>query len=329
MKMCLLLGSWLLAASAALVLNSSADPVLPYQQPIAQQLTNDLAMHVGDAKTLNSALTTFHRTSKSLSGDTSILRGLDKLLAGTSNYIPLLSNAARAYQLDFQGRRDALNQRLIPAGLGVNKTFARTAIARVDNALSNAVHAATTSTRITRLQTAAQNFSAALNAVQNARNTRLGFSSMIAQIGALSFQPIKGSINGAANFQTADGTFIGQFTSNGTLDVSGFNSGPIARGLSLHVEGIGTNVPATYPLSGENRAFYGVTYRQHEYHFQSNPALTNSLVPSAFISIDFVGTNYLIGRFAFVGTNSAPLSVTDTNTTASVSQGEFQLNFNR
>ncbi len=333
MKLRFLLSSLSCAVSATLVFQAGADPILPYQQPIEQQLTSDINGGIGDLRTLNSALRSYHKTSKSLSGDTTILRSLDKLLAATPTYVPLLSNAANAYQSDFQGRRDELNEQLIPAGLNVNKTYARSALVRVNNALSNAVHAATTSTRITRLQTAASKLAAASNAVQRALRTPLGFSSMMAHIGALSFQSSRGSITGGANFRTAEGTFVGQFTTNGTLDVSGFSGGSVTRGLSLHVEGIGTNVPSLYPV--ENRAFYGAIYRRHEYHFQSDQGLTNSVVTNAFVSIDFIGTNYLLGRFAFIGTNLAPpliligTNYVATNHLVTVSQGEFQLNFSR
>ena len=88
--------------------------------------------------------------------------------------------------------------------------------------------------------------------------------------------------------------------------------------------------PATYPLGvGHNFAFYNArdTHKKLDYFFQANPTITNSVVTNAFLTIDFIGTNYLIGRFAFVGTNTVPFDITDTNTVATVSQGEFQLNF--
>ena len=354
MKLRFLLGALSFTVSASLVFQAGADPILPYQRPIAVQLTNDINGSVGDLKTLNSAVQSFHKPSKNLQGDTSILRSLDKLLAATPTYIPLLSNAASAYQSDFQGRRDDLYERLIPAGLNVQKTAARTALVRLDNALSNAVNATTTSTRITRLQTAASKLASASNAVQRALETPLGFSSMVAHIGALSFQSSRGSVRGGANFQTSEGTLVGRLTAEGTLDVSAFNVSSVPRGLSLHVEGIGTNYPALYPVG--DRSFYGVTYRQNEYNFRSVPGLTNSVVTNAFVTIDFINASYILGRFAFIGTNLAPpLILVGTNYVATnilvgtnyvatnilvrnyvatnhlvtVSQGEFQLNLFR
>ena len=329
MKMRFLLGSLLCVASVALVLNTSADPILSFQQPIADQLTADLAANSAD-KTLNSALNTFHKTSKSLSGDISILRSLDKLLADRAGYGPLLDTAANGYQADFQSRRDELNNQVIPAPISANKALARTAIAGVDKALSNAVHAASTATRITRLQLAATKLAFASNAVQRALHTPLGFSSMVAHVGALSFNTSKGSVVSSASFQTADGTFIGDYTTDGTLFLSGFQAGPIGRGIALYVQNILTNVPATYPLGTDgNMASYNATDTRHKlsYFFQADAALTNSIVTNAFLSIDFLGTNYLIGHFAFVGTNTAPFISTDTNTLVTVSQGEFQVNF--
>jgi hypothetical protein len=331
MKMCLLLRPLLSIACATLVLCANADPILPYQQPIADQLAIDQGINNGD-KTINKAVNTFHKTSKSLNSDISILRSLNKLLADTPGYASLLDNAANAYQSDFQGRRDELNEQIIPAPLGVNKTFARSSIAKVDKALSNAVNAATTTLRISSLSTAASKLASASNAVQRALKSPVGFSSMFAHIGELSFTTTKGSVVAAANFQTADGTFIGEFTTNGVLQVSGFQSGTIARGITVSAEGVGTNVPAIYPLGvGENRAFYDAIDFRHklEYHFQADATLTNATVTNAFLSIDFIGTNYIIGRFAFVGTNIAPVSVDDTNTLVTISQGEFQLNFRR
>ena len=90
-------------------------------------------------------------------------------------------------------------------------------------------------------------------------------------------------------------------------------------------------MPATYPLAvGENAAFYDATdlAMRREYHFQGSSTLTNGTVTNAWLSLDFIGTNYILGRFAFVGTNMFPASATDSNTLVTVSQGEFQLNYN-
>jgi hypothetical protein len=112
------------------------------------------------------------------------------------------------------------------------------------------------------------------------------------------------------------------------LTISAFDNGGIARGIHLHVEGIGSNTPATYPLGvGQNTAFYDATdvTPRREYHFAVDATASNGIVPSASLTIDFISTNYILGRFAFVGTNIVDLG--DTNNTASIHQGEFQLNF--
>ncbi len=108
MKMRFLQLPSLLFASAALVISSSADPILPYQDPIAAQLTADLNAGTGDAQTLNRALSAYHKTSKSLKSDIGILKNLNSILADTAGYPPLLLGASVAYQSDFQGRRDDL-----------------------------------------------------------------------------------------------------------------------------------------------------------------------------------------------------------------------------
>ena len=154
---------------------------------------------------------------------------------------------------------------------------------------------------------------------------------MSARIGTLPFESNRGFIAGGTNFSSAPGTGVGQFE-NGTLSVTATANGNIVRSIHLHVEGITTTTPATYPLgAGENSAFYAATDRprRREYHFQADSALTNRTVPEAFLTIDYIGTNYLLGRFAFVGTNAFPVPVRDTNTLVRVSEGEFQLNFGR
>lgn len=323
----------LCGVSFAVILSSSADPILPFQQPIADQLNNDLAINSSD-KTLNAALNKFHKTSKSLSGDITILRGLNSLLMDTAGYPPLLDAAANDYQSDFQLRRDALNEQLIPAPITATKTLAHTALIGLDKALSNAVNSVSTSARLTRLQSAATKLASASNAVQRALKAKsLPFSSVVARIGQLSMNATKlTAINGPA-FVSGTGTASGQFTTDGPLDIAAFEAGAVSRTLLIHVDVVGTNVPAIYPLGtgGTNTATYAAYDAKHklDYIFTGDAALTNAAVTNAFLSVDFIGTNFLIGRFAFVGTNLQPVSATDTNTLVTVSQGEFQLNFKR
>jgi hypothetical protein len=329
MKIHLLVGPVLLGC--VLVPFAPADPILPYQQPIEQQLTTDLNGGAGNAATLNRALNAYHRASRSLSGDISILRSLNDLLASESGYASLLADAANAYLADFQPRRDAIVEQLRPAPRSTSKTLARKQIRRLDGALSNAVDAASTAQEISALQSAAAKLINTSNTVQRALRAPIGLSSMVARIGALSFQSTRGFIVGGTNFTSAPGAGSGAFDAgNGILAVTAFANGNIARAIHLHVEGITSDTPATYPLgAGDNIAFYDATDRprRREYHFEANSALANSTVPNAFVTIDFISTNYILGRFAFIGTNSLPLTNKDTNTVVTISDGEFQLNF--
>ena len=325
-----LVSSLMICAAPVALFQACADPILPYQQPIEQQLTNDLAIGNGDGNTLNRALAAFHRTSKSLSSDIAILRDLNHLLDETPNYPALLTNAVVSYTADFEARRDALVEQLRPAPISGTKTSAQRMLDKINAALSNAQNDTVLSRRIADLQTAATKIPPTSNTIQRALRTKVGLSVMTARIGALKFKSTRGGITGGT-FQTAVGNAIGEFTgSNGVLTISGFDNGAIARGIHLHVEGISSNTPATYPLGiDQNTAFYDATEvsRRREYHFAADPTLTNGFVPNATLTIDFISTNYVLGKFTFVGTNVVPCC--DTNTTASIHRGEFQLNFRR
>jgi hypothetical protein len=334
MKMPFLLRSLWTTALFLLMFDAIAEPILPYQQPIAQQLQNDITAGSGDLNTLNRALSTYNRTSRSLASDIGILRDLNALLASNPNYPSLLSNAANAYLGDFQGRRDQLAEQLRPAPRSATKTSAQMLLRKLNASLSNAVVAAdipNTTTEIKHLLAAAGKIPQTSNTIQRALRAPIGLSSVSAQIGALRFTSGRGGITGGPTFQSDPGTAVGEFgSSNGILTFSAFDNGSIARAIHLHVEGITSNTPATYPLGiGNNSAFYRATDLSHrrEYHFQCDPALTNGLVTNAFLTVDFINTNYLLGRFGFVGTNAHPIVATDTNTTASIHRGEFQLNF--
>jgi hypothetical protein len=344
MKMRFLRGSLVLTVAGLLVFNAKADPILPYSQPIAVQLTNDINGGSPDVKTLERALKSFHTTSKSLRGDANILRSLNTTLTPIISYAPLLTNAALDYQADFQLRRDEITGQLIPAPISANKTSARTALTRVNNSLSNAVIAPTTAKRIQHLQTAASQLTLASNSVQRALRTRPGLSKMVARIGGLSFNSDKGQVVGGGNFYNDEGGAVGRFSPSGVLDLSAFDSGAVTRGLSFYIEGVSGNFPATYPLGvGANSAEYDATDlgRREEFRFRAEAALTNAVVTNAFVSIDYIGTNslylsstssipisgYVLGRFAFVGTNTSVLNANTNRAAVTVSAGEFQLNF--
>ena len=332
MKMHLLLPCLLIGCAAPfLVFQSSADPILGYQQPIAQQLTTDLGSGTGDANTLNRALAIFHRLSRSLSGDLGILRDLNGILVGDANYRPLLSDAANAYLSDFQGRRDELAEQLRPAPKTATKTSAQILLRKLDTALSNAVVAADTTDRIKHLQNAAVRIPQTSNTIQRAVRAPVGLSSMTARIGALRFVATRGFVGGGPVFQSETGVTVGEFNPTNDchcLAVSATDNGNVVRNILLYISNVEPTAPATYSLGGGNVAFYRATDRSNnrEYDFQSDATLSNGLVTNAFVTIDFIGTNYLLGRFAFIGTN-APFLARDTNTTASIYNGEFQLNF--
>lgn len=335
MKVHLLLCPALLMMASAVT--AFADPILPYQQPIAQQLTNDIEGGSGDLDTLNKALDTFHRTSKSLNGDISILRDLNNLLASNPNYPTLLADAAAAYLGDFHARHDDLRTDLLPAPRSSVKDSAKRLLNRINTALAEADGASNTSVRIRELGTAAAKFPTASNTVQRALRQKQGLSSLVARIGALRFTSSKGFIAGGTNFHPGVGATVGEFAKGegvdtGILDISAIDNGRVVRGIHLHVEGITTNTPATYPLAvGQNSAFYDATDipRRREYHFQGDSSLTNGTVTNAYLTVEFINSNYMVGSFAFIGTNSSPCLGCDTNKLVTVSDGEFQLNFNR
>jgi hypothetical protein len=349
MKMRFLLLPALLVTGLA-ALECAADPILPYQQPIEAQLTNDLAAGSPDARTLERALATYHRTSKSLRGDTTILRSLNSRLTTVAGYGVLLSNAAVAYKDDFLLRHEELEQQLVPAPISANKTAARTALTRVENSLSNALHATSDTARIRNLHTAAQRLAAASNSVQVALRTRPGLSVMVARVGSLSFNTERGRIAGSADFVSGTGGAVGEFSSSGVLSITAWQGGNVPRAIHLHLPSVTRDFPAVYPLGGENRAYYDATdlRRSTEFHFRAAPELTNSVVTNAFVAIDYIGTNsltrvtlgtnsvrttnvfyttgYILGRFQFIGTNIYTFTG-NTNTQVTISRGEFQLNF--
>ena len=332
MKMHLLLNSLLtISAASLLVFRAGADPILPYQLPIAQQLTNDIDSGTGDQRTFGSANRAYHQRSRSLSGDITILRSLNSLLAEEPNYPTLLKMAADNYLADFTARRAALAEQLRPAPRSSTKNSARSLLLRIDRSLTNAAAATSTADEINSLASAATRLDTASNTVQRALHQPVGLSSMSARIGALGFQSTRGFIAGGTNFQSTEGTGNGVFVpSTGTFDVTAVDNGSIVRSIHLHVEGIGTNTPATYPLGiGQNTAYYRATdlSRRREYHFDARYELTNSLVTNAWVTFDYFGTNYVLARFAFMGTNSRPLSTNDPNIIVTVSSGDVQLNF--
>src|SRR5260370_240835 len=125
MKMHLLLNSWLaVSAASLLVFRAAADPILPYQLPIAQQLPNDINSGTGNQQAFASANREYHSSSHSLSGDIAILRDLNRLLDEEPNYPTLLKTAADDYLADFTARSAALAEQLRPAPRSSTKNSA-------------------------------------------------------------------------------------------------------------------------------------------------------------------------------------------------------------
>jgi hypothetical protein len=294
-------------------------------------LTNDINSGTGNQGAFSSGNLEYHKHSSSLSGDIAILRNLNNLLRGEPNYPALLKTAADDYLADFTVRSAALADQLRPAPRSSTKNSAQSLLRRIDISLSNATAAITTSAEIGYLGSAASQLATASNTIASALRQPVSLSSMSARIGALGFQSTRGFIAGGTNFQSAEGTGNGTFAADtGTFDVTAVANGSIVRSIHLHVEGIGTNTPATYPLGvGQNAAYYRATdlSNRREYHFDARSELTNSLVTNAWVTLDYIGTNYVLARFAFMGTNSRPLTTNDLNTIVTISAGDVQLNF--
>ena len=334
MKMRVLFCSLLMVCAAPLlVFRAAADPILPYQEPVAQRLTSDIALGGGPLTTLNKALAAYHKPSHSLNGDLSILSNLNILLGGVTGYPSLLAQAANDYMAYLSARNVELAAQLIPAPLNATRQNAINALRKVETTLAQAAGATSATSQISRLATAASQQKTASNLVQQALRQPVGLSSMSARVGAINFKSTRGHATGGTNFTSSLGTAFGEVSSSeNTLTFSAVQNGSLIRGISLHVEGLSLQTPAVYPLGvGRNTAYYDVTDAgtRQAYHFQGQTALTNSAVPFAFLSIDYIGSNYMLGSFAFVATNTANFRISNTNSlVTTISQGQFQLNFN-
>jgi len=324
-----------LATCAALlfVFRLTADPIYPYQQPIEQRLINEIALGIGPQSTLNKALNAYHKSSKSIGGDLSILGNLNKLLNDVTGYPPLLSQAANDYMASLLAMNVELAVELVPAPLTSTRQYAINQLRRVETTLSQAASATTTGAQISKLSNAASQQKTASNQVQQALHQPIGFSSMYARVGLITFKSANGSTSGGTNFSSGVGTAIGELSPlENTLTFSAIHNGSIVRGISLHVEGISLDTPSVYPLGvGKNTAFYNATdpSTHTAYHYQGLAGMRTSVVPFAFLSIDYIGSNYMIGSFAFAATNTANYYISNTNNLqTSISEGQFQLNFN-
>lgn len=304
------------------LLSASADPILPYTQPVAAQLSNDVAalQAIPDRTpeenkrlaTGNSALRSYRRTSRNFTTDISILRSLDSLLARSPGYPALLADAVTGYINDFYSREEELRTSVLTAPRSMIRSNALAQLNSITNKLAHASTAATTTKAIPFVQAAAQKLPVASNNVVHALTARVRLSSMGASIGRLSFISTPG---------TTHGTFL-----NGTLELTAFDQGIVVRNLDFHIEDVGTNTPATYFLGvGKNTATYTASDpKRGEFHFVSIPGSESN--PSS-LTVDSITPLYMIGHFHFTGQAIDPVPGNDTNTIAAVTNGEFQLNF--
>lgn len=303
-------GAWLcgLAALALSLGSLHADPLLPYSQPIATKLSNDMV--TAEAR---SALRAYHRPSKSLSTDISILRNLNNLLAGNPEYDPLLADAVSGYTADFQARQEAIRVQALPAPLSKPRTNSFGRLDFIRNLLVNTATNEDRGTQLRQLNTVAGRLIPASNMVQRALSAPVGNGGVWANIGRLNFRAVPKGITWS---------FEG-----GVFSLAATNSDVIRRVLLLNVEGVG-EAPTSLPLAtGNNTATYIATDHRkphpEPFVFGGIPgAETNQ---STFY-LDAITSRYIVGRFNFTATNPVPTVPGDTNITAVIHNGHFQLN---
>jgi hypothetical protein len=312
--------AWVCGAVVGLVslMQCSADPILPYSLPIATQLSNDLAAAPGD-KTLNSALNAYHRPSRNVFSDVSILRNLNDLLADVSGYSGLLSDATGNYINDVDARIAGLQSAVLPTPRSSYRSNSFVQLRAASNALNEARSAATTTDAIASLQDAARRVTSASNSVVHALAAKVKYSSMYAKIGKLHLSPSRGETTG--------------FFQDGVLNVVGHDlAQSITRSILIHLEGVSMETPATYELgTGANKAFYyGTDIRRQtevqDFTFEAQPSAEGR--PST-VTIDAITPRFIIGRFQFTGllTQTNAVIPSDTNLITTITNGEFQVNF--
>jgi hypothetical protein len=300
--------------------NLMANPILPYADPIAVQLTNEIAALEGNPdrtpeqnqmlRSDQASLQAYQRESTSLRGDTGILRSLNSLLL--DSYDSLLVTTISDYITDFEGRQQAYIADLAVAPRSQVRKNATTQLNNISNLLVKAAAATTTGRAIDLLDSAAGKLMSVSNTVQKALVATVAPSAMTAKIGRISFN---------ATHRTTIG-----FLTNGVLNIAGFYSGAdYGRGIQIFLNNVTTNTPSTYPLVGDNFATYSANASQGRvYIFQSIPE-TNGV--SSQVTIDAITPHYMIGHFNFAGLIQGPTAASDTNQITTVTNGEFQLNF--
>jgi hypothetical protein len=216
-----------------------------------------------------------------------------------------------SYKTDFQARHHDFELALVGAGRSAVQRQAATRLRSISNVLVKIENSTSTTMTLGYLDISARRLMAVSNLVRRAILMPINPSSMTAKIGRLSFNATQRSTIG--------------FLTNGVLNLAGFSVADFGRGIQLYVTGVTTNTPATYPLVGNNSATYtAVAPSSRVFIFQSIPGPEEN--PSS-LTIDAITQRFVIGRFNFTGVIQGPISDSDTNTTATVTNGEFQLNF--
>jgi hypothetical protein len=323
-------------------LQGVADPVLPYSQPIADKLTNDIAVlqetpnrtpaQNQELSRDTSALKAFQRESKTWNTDITILRNLYQLLAVDADYVPVLNQAITDYYNDFSGREQTFRRTTDTSP----RSNVRTNAYRQLNILSNNLRRANlnlfSQKSLTHLGAAARRLASASNAVNRAASAKVRASSAYAKIGKINFNSVPkntgGTLsNGILEFWASSAGFTHPIPPENP-DEFRPPAGFVTRDFFFHVEGVSEETPGTYFLgAGNNVAGY----------FVSDVRLNNNKPKFVFVPfyptngsvliIDAIKTNYMVGRFNFFGFTTNPAPNVDTNVFVTITNGEFQLTF--
>jgi hypothetical protein len=319
-RLSLLFRSLCLAALAVAGLGIAlADPILPYATPLSDQLTNDIAVLEAtpdrtpdqnqQLRVLRTSLMAYQRSSTSVVGDVAILRDLSGVLP--DDYTALLNDALTGYTTDFWTRHHEFEQILATSARSSARRQATTQLGSISNTLAKIVEPISPLPTLGYLNTAARRLIAVSNVVYRARVAPIKPSSMTAKISKLSFQASRQSTVG--------------FLTNGLLNVAGFHVADLGRAIQLHVTGVTTNTPATYPLAGDSFATYtAMAPSGRVFIFQSIPESGTNV---STVTIEGITERFVIGKFSFTGVLQAPVSGADTNSITTITNGEFQLNF--
>jgi hypothetical protein len=312
-----------------------ADPVLPYSLPIADKLTNEIAVLEAipdrtaaqnqELNTDRTALNRYHRESASLRNDISILKGLDQLLGENDGFPFLIEQSAHDYLTDFELREAGLRRTVDMAPRSNIRSNAYKKLNAVSNALAKGEAASTTRALLNQLAIAASKLVPASNITSHAAAAKVKGSSAYAKIGKLVFNVPPGS--SCACGANAFGT-----NQNGVFDFTAIDGGTVRRDITFHIEGVSSDTPATYELGvGANTAVYTITDPLRKSH-GTNTVIQFYAIPGpetnrSVLIIDNIASNYMVGRFSFTGFTTNELTKVDTNQITTITNGEFQLTY--